>query len=110
MKNAIAQYADLFEAAADVIRKRHRHPGQPVPGVWVIDSEHTPERLIGAVAASALAQACAGANMSIDDALKTYAETSHVISLTAQGGPDVIAAKHLRDAAVVLRQRSLRLV
>lgn len=110
MMSASAQYAELFETAAEVIRERKLHPGQPVPGVWAIGGENTPERLIGAVAASALAQVCAGRDVPLEEALKTYAETSHIISLTAKGGPDVIAAKHLRDAAVVLRQRSLRVV
>jgi hypothetical protein len=104
------KFADLLEAAAFVIDRQEHHPGQPVPGVWVVGGSNTPERVITNVAASALARVCKTQHVNLEDALASYAEAARGIMIKPKGGPDVMAATHLRDAAYALRRKEIRLV
>lgn len=97
------EFAQLLEAAAEDIGRQTRHPGQIFPGVWPVDStEHSPERLIGMVAAAALARVCHQQGADLDSALASYVEVSKDVPLVPKGGPDVMAAQHMRDSAAAL--------
>jgi len=99
-----SEFADILDAAADIIAAAPQHPGQFHPGVWRIGGENTPERVIGVVAANALAKVCQQRQFELEKVLKSYAETSKNISIKPKGGPDVMAMNHLRDAATELRR------
>lgn len=98
-------FADLLESAADDIGRQERHPGQSLPGVWNVGGANSPEQLIGVVATAALARVCRARDADLDSALASYVEVAKNISVTPQGGPDVMAAQHMRDAAKELRRR-----
>ena len=97
-------FARLLDEAADHIARQTIHPGQTVPGMWNLDGEtHEPARLIGVIVTLALAHVCKDGDCDLQEALRSYAEISKTIPLVARGGPDVIAAQNLRDAARALR-------
>ena len=98
------EFARILDEAADYIARQPIHPGQSLPGLWNLDDDtHEPARLIGVIVALALANVCQSAGCELQEALASYAAVSHNIPLVAKGGPDVIAAQNLRDAAQVLR-------
>lgn len=98
------EFARLLDEAADHIARQPIHPGQTLPGLWSLDdASNEPARLIGVIVTLALAHVCKGAGCDLQEALASYAQISHTVPLTAKGGPDVIAAQHLRDAAKALR-------
>jgi hypothetical protein len=96
--------ADALESAASEIEATKQHPGQVVPGVWKVGGANSPERVIGIVVTSALAKVARRRLLDMDTLLSGYLEVSRNISLTPKGGPDVMAAQHLRDAAAELRR------
>lgn len=108
------EFANLLDAAADRIEQNNIHPGQAIPGVWTIGGDNTPEKVIGTVAARALLTICKERSLPFEKVMESYVTVSRNISLKAQGGPDVMAKNHLRDAAAELRRQSgaapLRLV
>jgi hypothetical protein len=95
-------FAALLSDAASDIERQERHPGQPIPGVWVVGGANSTERLIVVIATAALSRVCRQRGIDIDQALTSYAEVAKNISIVPKGSPDVIAAKHLRDAAAEL--------
>lgn len=98
------EFARLLDEAADHIAKQPIHPGQTVPGMWSLDdANNEPARLIGVIVTLAIAHVCKGSDCDLQEALSSYAEISKAIPLVAKGGPDVIAAQNLRDAAKALR-------
>ncbi|USN14188.1 hypothetical protein PAPPERLAPAPP_05150 [Brevundimonas phage vB_BpoS-Papperlapapp] len=99
------EFARILDEAAEHIARQPIHPGQSLPGLWNLDDDsHEPARLIGVIVASALAQVCKTGDCDLQEALASYAAVSHNIPLVAKGGPDVIAAQNLRDAARTLRE------
>lgn len=99
------EFARLLDAAADHVAKQRIHPGQTLPGLWPINKDtHEPARLIGVIVTLALANACRDADCDLTKALESYAEVSKDVTIVPKGGPDVMAAQHLRDAATELRR------
>lgn len=99
-------FAELLTAAAARIETKTIHPGQPLPGLWQIGGDLTPERVIGVVAAKALQEECAVRGLSFEHALESYVHASQNVALRAKGGPDVMAKHHLEDAAAELRRQA----
>lgn len=98
------EFARLLDAAADHIAKKRMHPGQTLPGLWPINKDtHEPARLIGVIVTLSLATVCRDVDCELQDLLESYAEVSKDIPIVPKGGPDVMAAQHLRDAANALR-------
>jgi hypothetical protein len=104
MHRDATQFADLLESAAQTIETSTKHPGQDVPGLWNLGGANTPERVIGVLAASALAKVARQRGVDLDPVLISYVEVSRNVSLTMRGAPDRIAAQHMRDAAAELRR------
>ena len=99
------EFARILDEAADHIARQPIHPGQTMPGLWNLDdATHEPARLIGVIVTLAIAHVCKDADCDLQEALASYAQVAHNIPLVARGGPDVIAAQNLRDAAKVLRR------
>lgn len=96
--------ADVLESAASTIEETKHHPGQVFPGVWKVGGDNAPERVIGVVVTAALAKEAKRRSLELDRLLNGYLDVSRNISLTPRGGPDVMAARHLRDAAAELRR------
>ncbi|UTC29466.1 hypothetical protein BAMBUS_03840 [Brevundimonas phage vB_BpoS-Bambus] len=101
------EFSRILDEAAEYIARQPIHPGQTMPGLWSLDDgSHEPARLIGVIVALALAQVCKAGDCDLQAALSSYAAVTHNIPLIAKGGPDVIAAQNLRDAARTLREAS----
>ena len=97
-------FALILDEAADHIARQKKHPGQTLPGVWPLDdSLNEPARLIGVIVTLALAEVCERHGCDMQDTLTSYAEVSHAVPLQLKGGPDIMAANHLRDCARRLR-------
>lgn len=97
-------FSRLLDEAAEHIARQSIHPGQTVPGMWNLDGDsNEPARLIGVIVTLAIAHVCKEGDCDLQEALQSYAEISKTIPLVARGGPDVIAAQNLRDAAKALR-------
>ena len=99
------EFARILDEAADYIARQPIHPGQTVPGLWSLDDDsNEPARLLGVIVTLALAHVCRHVDCDLQEALTSYAKVSHTVPLVAKGGPDVMAAQHLRDAAQALRR------
>lgn len=97
-------FALILDEAADHIARQTKHPGQSLPGVWPIDDgRHEPARLIGVIVTLALVEVCKRHGCDAQATLTSYAQVSHAVPLNLKGGPDVMAANHLRDCARRLR-------
>jgi len=101
-----AEFSKLLDAAALKIEQTDIHPGQAMPGVWRVGGPDSPERLIGMVAADALHRVCQERQLPFEKVLASYAIASKNISIRPKGGPDVMAIRHLRDAAEELRRQA----
>lgn len=99
------EFARLLDAAADHVANKRMHPGQTMPGLWPINNDtHEPARLIGVIVTLALATVCREVDCDLHAALESYADVTKDIAIVPKGGPDVMAAQHLRDAAAELRR------
>lgn len=100
--------ADLLDAAATRIEHQDQHPGQMVPNLWAVGGENAPAKLIGMVAAKALAEVCHERGAPFEDTLARYTHAAKHVALTPIGAPDTIAIAHLRDAAQELRRLAVK--
>ncbi|UTC29917.1 hypothetical protein BAJUN_03150 [Bajunvirus bajun] len=90
-------YENLFRYAADDVSRQTQHPGQSVPGLWNIEPTRTPETIIVAIVAAALARVAIEHKVPFQPLLHRYVEMAPKVPFRAVGAPDSVAIAHLKD-------------
>lgn len=97
-------FSEVLDRAAADVEAQPCHPGQTLPGVWAL-GRSPPETLIGIIASGALIRVCRQVDYDKSAAISRYLDLAqHHVTLSAGGAPDVMAARHLRDAAEAMRR------